>query len=68
MSAATDLEVTSDAAGAIGFGAYSQGQWFYGAWSKVQARQSIAYQELFPVSCFFVGQEACPFFAQIMRL
>ncbi|CAH3040493.1 unnamed protein product [Porites lobata] len=29
MSAATDLEVTSDAAGAIGFGAYSQGQWFY---------------------------------------
>ena len=49
MSAATDLEVTSDAAGAIGFGAYSQGQWFYGAWSTVQARQSIAYQELFPV-------------------
>ena len=32
ISAATDLEVTSDAAGAIGFGAYSQGQWFYGAW------------------------------------
>ena len=24
-------------------------QWFYGAWSTVQARQSIAYQELFPV-------------------
>ena len=49
MSAATDLEVTSDAAGAVGFGAFSQGQWFYGAWSTVQARQSIAYQELFPV-------------------
>ena len=49
MSAATDLKVTSDAAGAIGFSAYSQGQWFYGAWSTVQARQSIAYQELFPV-------------------
>ena len=49
MSAATDLEVTSDAAGAIGFGAYSQSQWFYGAWSMVQARQSIGYQELFPV-------------------
>ena len=49
MSAATDLVVTSDAAGAIGFGAYSQGQWFYGAWSTVQARQSIAYQELFPL-------------------
>ena len=30
MSAATDLEVTSDAAGSVGFGAYSQGQWFFG--------------------------------------
>ena len=49
MSAATDLEVTSDAAGAVGVSAFSQGQWFYGAWSTVQARQSIAYQELFPV-------------------
>ena len=49
MSAATDLEVISDAARGIGFGAYSQGQWFYGAWSTVQARQSIAYKELFPV-------------------
>ena len=41
--------VTSDAAGATSFGAYSQDQWFYGAWSMVQARQSMAYQELFPV-------------------
>jgi len=49
MSAAIDLEVTSDAAGVIGFGAYSRGQWFYGAWSMVQAKQSIAYQEFFPV-------------------
>ena len=49
MFAATDLEVTSDAAGAIGFGTYSHGQWFYGARSTVQARQSIAYQDLFPV-------------------
>ena len=49
MSAATDLEVKSDSAGAIGFGAYSRGQWFYGAWSTVQASQSTAYQELFPV-------------------
>ena len=49
MSAATDLEVTLDAAGTIGFGTYSQGQWFHGAWSMVQATQSIAYQELFPL-------------------
>ena len=31
MPAATYLEVTSDAAGAIGFSAYPRGQWFYGA-------------------------------------
>ena len=49
MSPETDLEVPSDAAGAIGFGAYSQGQRCYSAWSTLQARQSIAYQELFPV-------------------
>ena len=49
LDSATDLEVTSDVTGAIGFGAYSRGQWFNGAWSTVQARQSIAYQERFPV-------------------
>ena len=49
MSAAADLEVTSDAAGSLGYGAYSQGQWFHGPWSHAQAHQSIAYKELFPV-------------------
>ena len=29
LSAVADIEVTSDAAGSLGFGAYSQGQWFY---------------------------------------
>ena len=49
MSPLADIEVTSDAAGSLGFGAYSQGQWFYGPWSPTQAQQSIAYKELFPV-------------------
>ena len=49
MTATTDLEVTSDAAGSIGFGAYFYGQWFYGPWAPSQAQQSIAYKELFPV-------------------
>ena len=49
MTAASDLEVTSDAAGSVGFGAYSQGQWFFGPWAPSQVHQSIAYKELFPV-------------------
>ena len=49
MSPLADIEVTSDAAGSLGFGAYSRGQWFYGPWSPTQAQQSIAYKELFPV-------------------
>ena len=53
MSATTDLEVTSDAAGAIGFGAYSQDQWFCGAWSTVHARQSIFF--FFNLAIFFIS-------------
>lgn len=49
MSAATDLEVTSDAAGSFGFGAYFQQEWFSGAWAPCQSGQSIAYKELFPI-------------------
>ena len=57
MSAATDLEVKSDAPGAIGFGAYSRGQWFYGAWLTVQARHGDCCSPL----GIFVGQKAGPF-------
>ena len=49
MSAAPDLEVTSDAAGAPGFGAFFRGEWFSGAWAPCQSEQSIAYKELFSV-------------------
>ena len=49
MKAAPDLEVTSDASGSLGFGAYCRGEWFSGSWITSQASQSIAYKELFPV-------------------
>ena len=49
MSATPELEVTSDASGSRGFGAFFQGEWFNGSWVSSQASQSIAYKELFPV-------------------
>lgn len=49
MSAPADVEVTSDAAGSLGFGAYFNSEWFSGAWAPSQADQSIAYKELFLV-------------------
>ena len=45
----TEVEVSSDAAGSIGFGAYLKGYWFAGSWAPSQQQQSIAYKELFPV-------------------
>ena len=49
MSAPTDVEVTSDAAGSLGFKAYYNNEWFSGAWVPSQADHSITYKELFPV-------------------
>ena len=49
MSAPADIEVTSDPAGSLGFGAYFNNEWFSGAWVPSQADQSIAYKERFPV-------------------
>jgi len=48
-SPVADVEVASDAAGSLGFGAYLKGQWFAGPWTPSQQPQSIAYKELFPV-------------------
>ena len=42
-----DVEVSSDAAGSLGYGAYLKGQWFAGSWAPSQQLQSIAYKELF---------------------
>ena len=49
MSASPDLEVTSDASGSLGFGAYFNGEWFSGPWVSSQASHSITYKELFPI-------------------
>ena len=45
----TDVEVSSDAAGSLSYGAYMKGQWFARSWPPYQQSQSIAYKELFPI-------------------
>lgn len=60
--ASPDLEVTSDASGALGFGAYFNGEWFSGTWATSQASHSIAYKELFPV--VIAAHVWCPHFAR----
>ena len=47
LSATTDLEVSLDASGSLGFGAFFKGQWFYATWALPQQSQSIAYKEHF---------------------
>lgn len=49
LSLFPDLEVSSDAAGSVGAGAFFRGHWFAGQWVPLQQLQSIAYKELFPV-------------------
>ena len=44
-----DFQVSSDAAGSLGYGAIFKSHWFYGAWSTAQSSLSIAYKELFPI-------------------
>jgi len=44
-----DVEVSSDAAGSIGYGVYMKGHWFAGSWAPSQQSQSISYKELFPI-------------------
>ena len=45
-----DVEVSSDVAGSIGYGAYMKGHRFAGSWAPSQQPQSIiAYKELFPI-------------------
>ena len=49
LSPVVDLEVASDAAGSLGFGAYFKGFWFASLWAVSQQKQSTTYKELFPV-------------------
>ena len=44
-----DFQVSSDAAGTLGYGALFKWDWFAGAWSSAQMPLSIAYKEFFPV-------------------
>lgn len=44
-----DLDLYTDASGSLGFGAYFQGSWFCGTWSKQQLLQSIQWKELFAI-------------------
>ena len=61
MLAPSDVEVTSDAAGALGLGAYFNTEWFSGAWVPSQTCQFTAYKELFPVvvALHLWGQQWC---------
>ena len=61
MSVPYVVEVTSDAAVALGFGAYFNTEWFSCAWVPSQMHQSIAYKELFPVvvASHLWGQQWC---------
>lgn len=45
----SDLQVSTDAAGAVGYGAFLDGQWFSGRWLPSQLSASIAFKELFPI-------------------
>jgi len=45
----SDLQVSTDAAGASGFGAYLDGLWFAGHWLPKQLSASIAFKELYPI-------------------
>jgi len=44
-----DVEVSSDAAGSVSYGAHMKGHWFAGSWAPSQQLQSIVYKELFPI-------------------
>ena len=44
-----DFQVSSDAAGSLGFGAIFNSQWFYGGWAVSQQPRSMAYKEVFPI-------------------
>ena len=46
---AADLNLSTDASGTLGFGAYFQGAWFTGTWSIAQLPRSIQWKELFAI-------------------
>ena len=47
---ASDLQVQTDAAASVGFGAICGGEWFTGCWSDLQSRCCITYMGLYPIA------------------
>ena len=47
---ATDLDLSTDASGTLGFEAYFLGAWIMGAWSTAQLSRSIQWKELFAIA------------------
>lgn len=45
----SDLQVSTDAAGATGFEAYLDGLWFAGLWDPTQLSASIAVKDFYPI-------------------
>ena len=66
LTEAPDLQLFTDASGALGYGAYFQGHWFRGDWAPEQALNpvtviSISWQELYVIvlaALFFCDNEA----------
>ena len=46
---AADLNLFTDASCTLGFGAYFEGAWIMGTWSKEQLSRSIQWKELFAI-------------------
>lgn len=46
---AMDFNLTTDASGTIGYGAYFNGSWIMGAWTDQHLQQSIQWKELFAI-------------------
>ena len=55
LSPSTDLEVSLNAVGSLGFGAFFKGQQLYGSRGIPQQSQTVAYKELFPVAIAAFG-------------
>ena len=43
------MELFTDTSGKEGWGAYWEGRWISGRWSRVQTTMSIAWKELFAI-------------------
>ena len=49
------LELHTDAAGSLGYGAILENIWFYGVWPVKWRNLNIAILELYPIVCFLTS-------------